>query len=120
MREQGGIKCIGLAVNTIESVDHRDLQPVVFGCILYLGNYLVPGCYRQGVGRCIEQGTNLVFVHCLFQQFGIEGTITGALILYTVINTTLPAFVLRAQPADFEDVEALPLPDEAIASQPDT
>lgn len=62
----------------------------------------------------------LVIGGILEDKFGLEGNITGALILYTVINTTLPAFVLRAQPADFEDVEALPLPDETIASQPDT
>jgi hypothetical protein len=31
------------------------------------------------------------------------------LVLYTVVNTAIPGFVLRGKPADFEDVEALPL-----------
>jgi Kef-type K+ transport system membrane component KefB len=58
----------------------------------------------------------LVIGGILEDKFGVAGNITGALILYTVVNTTLPAFVLRAQPADFEDVEALPLPgDETTA-----
>jgi Kef-type K+ transport system membrane component KefB len=52
----------------------------------------------------------LVIGGILEERFGVAGTITGALILYTVVNTILPAFVLKAQPADFEDVEALPLP----------
>jgi Kef-type K+ transport system membrane component KefB len=52
----------------------------------------------------------LVIGGILDEKFGVAGTITGALVLYTVVNTILPAFVLKAQPADFEDVEALPLP----------
>jgi Kef-type K+ transport system membrane component KefB len=51
----------------------------------------------------------LVIDGILVERFGISPAIAGALVLYTVLNTTLPAFVLRAQPADFEDVEAIPL-----------
>jgi Kef-type K+ transport system membrane component KefB len=51
----------------------------------------------------------LVIVGLLNERFGLSGDLAGALVLYTVLNTTMPAFVLRAQPADFEDVEALPL-----------
>ena len=51
----------------------------------------------------------LVIDGILVEQFGLSATVAGALVLYTVVNTTLPAFVLRAQPADFEDVEALPI-----------
>jgi Kef-type K+ transport system membrane component KefB len=51
----------------------------------------------------------LVIVGILNDQFGLSSDIAGALVLYTILNTTMPAFVLRAQPADFEDVEALPV-----------
>ena len=51
----------------------------------------------------------LVIDGILVEQFGLSPTVAGALVLYTVVNTTLPAFILRAQPADFEDVEALPI-----------
>jgi Kef-type K+ transport system membrane component KefB len=51
----------------------------------------------------------LVILGLLRDGFGISDHLAGALVLYTVLNTTMPAFVLRAQPADFEDVEALPL-----------
>src|SRR3954471_14961645 len=50
----------------------------------------------------------LVILGILVGRFDLSPTIAGALVFYTVINTTLPAFVLKAQPADFEDVEALP------------
>ena len=50
----------------------------------------------------------LVILGILVGRFDLSPTLAGALVFYTVINTTLPAFVLKAQPADFEDVEALP------------
>jgi Kef-type K+ transport system membrane component KefB len=50
----------------------------------------------------------LVILGILVERFALSPAIAGALVIYTVVNTTLPAFVLRAQPADFEDVEALP------------
>jgi hypothetical protein len=50
----------------------------------------------------------LVILGILVEQFGISSTLAGALVVYTVVNTTLPGFVLHAQPVDFEDVEALP------------
>jgi Kef-type K+ transport system membrane component KefB len=57
----------------------------------------------------------LVILGILVDRFSVSPMIAGALIFYTIVNTTLPAFVLHAQPADFEDVEALP---PAIALAP--
>jgi len=51
----------------------------------------------------------LVIVGILHDRFGLSSDIAGGLVLYTVLNTTMPAFVLRGEPADFEDVEALPV-----------
>lgn len=51
----------------------------------------------------------LVILGLLEDGFGISHDLAGALVLYTILNTTMPAFVLHAQPADFEDVAALPL-----------
>jgi hypothetical protein len=50
----------------------------------------------------------LVILGILVERFSLSATIAGALVFYTVVNTTLPAFILHAEPADFEDVEALP------------
>ncbi len=50
----------------------------------------------------------LVTLGILVERFSLAPAIAGALVIYTVVNTILPAFVLRAEPADFEDVEALP------------
>jgi hypothetical protein len=36
--------------------------------------------------------------------------VLGALIVYTVLNTVIPAFVLRAEPPAFEAVEAADVP----------
>jgi Kef-type K+ transport system membrane component KefB len=51
----------------------------------------------------------LVILGLMEDGFGISHDLAGALVLYTILNTTMPAFVLHAQPADFEDVAALPL-----------
>ena len=51
----------------------------------------------------------LVLVEILESRFGLSSAIAGGLVLYTVVNTAIPGFVLRGNPADFEDVEALPL-----------
>jgi Kef-type K+ transport system membrane component KefB len=51
----------------------------------------------------------LVLVEILETRFGLAKNVGGALMLYAVINTIIPGFVLRGQPADFEDPEALPL-----------
>lgn len=48
----------------------------------------------------------LVIVGILADRFDLSPTIAGALVFYTVVNTTLPAFVLGGEPADFEEVEA--------------
>jgi Kef-type K+ transport system membrane component KefB len=52
----------------------------------------------------------LVIVSILDTRFGIDRGLAGALVLYAIINTTLPGFILRSRPPDFEDVEALPNP----------
>jgi Kef-type K+ transport system membrane component KefB len=51
----------------------------------------------------------LVIASILTDRFGLSAEIGGALVLYTILNTTLPAFALHSQPADFGDVEALPV-----------
>ena len=39
----------------------------------------------------------------------------GALVMYTVINTTIPAFVLKSSPPQFENVEAADLEETTLA-----
>jgi len=51
----------------------------------------------------------LVLVEIQDSRFGQSRAISGGLVLYTVVNTAIPGFVLRGKPVDFEDVEALPL-----------
>lgn len=51
----------------------------------------------------------LVIVGILHDRFDLSNDIAGALVLYTVLNTTMPAFILRAAPADFEDPAARPV-----------
>ena len=51
----------------------------------------------------------LVILGILAEKFALPSVMAGALVFYTIVNTTLPAFVLKAPPANFEEVEALPL-----------
>lgn len=50
----------------------------------------------------------LVIVEILVGRYDLAPAVAGALVIYTVVNTTFPGFVLRAQPADFEDIDAHP------------
>ena len=47
----------------------------------------------------------LVIVSILHEHFNLSNDIAGALVLYTVLNTLLPAFVLHSAPPEFEDVQ---------------
>jgi Kef-type K+ transport system membrane component KefB len=47
----------------------------------------------------------LVIVSILHERFNLSNDIAGALVLYTVLNTLLPAFVLHSAPPEFEDVQ---------------
>jgi Kef-type K+ transport system membrane component KefB len=51
----------------------------------------------------------LVILGILTERFALPSVMAGALVFYTIVNTTLPAFVLKARPASFEEVSALPL-----------
>ncbi len=57
----------------------------------------------------------LVITGLLERRFGLDDTIAGGLVLYTILNTLIPGFALGGEPADFEDVEALPLETPARA-----
>ena len=47
----------------------------------------------------------LVIVGILHERFNLSNDMAGALVLYTVLNTLLPAFVLHSPPPEFEDVQ---------------
>jgi hypothetical protein len=46
----------------------------------------------------------LVLAEILHSRFGISGTLSGALILYTILNTLLPSLVLR-MPFDVDPID---------------
>jgi hypothetical protein len=48
----------------------------------------------------------LVLAEILRTRYGADEALVGGLIVYTIINTTVPAFLLRAPPPTFEEVEA--------------
>ena len=61
---------------------------------------------RIGVALVPTLVFTLVIIDILNTDFGVAKYILGALVLYTVINTTIPAFVLHSAPPEFENVEA--------------
>jgi hypothetical protein len=64
------------------------------------------GARRVGIALVPTLVFTLVITDILNTSFGIEKYILGALVLYTVINTSVPAFVLHSAPPEFENVEA--------------
>ncbi len=61
---------------------------------------------RVGVALVPTLVFTLVIVDILNTSFGTRKYLLGALVLYTVINTTIPAFALHAAAPEFENVEA--------------
>ena len=61
---------------------------------------------RIGIALVPTLVFTLVIADILNTNFGVEKYILGALVLYTVINTSIPAFVLHSAPPEFENVEA--------------
>jgi Kef-type K+ transport system membrane component KefB len=55
----------------------------------------------------------LVITDLLRGRVGAPDYVLGALIVYTVLNTLVPAWFMGAPPPEFEAVEAPPSPDEA-------
>jgi hypothetical protein len=59
----------------------------------------------------------LVLAEILRDGFAVPDYLVGALIIYTVVNTTVPAFVTGSAAPSFESVEA-PDPPAPLASEP--
>lgn len=57
---------------------------------------------RVGISLVPTLVFTLVLAHMLRTQFGAPDYLIGGLILYAIINTTLPAFLLRSRPPEFE------------------
>jgi Kef-type K+ transport system membrane component KefB len=63
---------------------------------------------RVGVALLPTLVFTLVLSDILRTRFGAADTLLGALVIYTVINTMIPAFVLGAAPPSFEEVQSEP------------
>jgi Kef-type K+ transport system membrane component KefB len=61
---------------------------------------------RVGIAMVPTLVFTLVLSEILRDRFGGSVTLVGALIIYTVINTMMPAFVLGAPPPEFDAVHA--------------
>jgi Kef-type K+ transport system membrane component KefB len=69
---------------------------------------------RVGIALVPTLVFTLVITDILNTKFGMANYVLGALVLYTVINTSIPAFVLHSAPPEFENVEAAEIESEAI------
>jgi Kef-type K+ transport system membrane component KefB len=65
---------------------------------------------RVGVALLPTLVFTLVLAEILRTRSDMPDFVLGALIVYTVLNTVIPAFVLRAEPPAFEAVEAADVP----------
>jgi Kef-type K+ transport system membrane component KefB len=61
---------------------------------------------RIGIALVPTLVFTLVIIDILKTNFALQSYILGALVLYTVINTSIPAFALHSAPPEFESVSA--------------
>jgi Kef-type K+ transport system membrane component KefB len=64
---------------------------------------------RVGISLVPTLVFTLVLAEMLRDRFGAPDYLIGGLIFYAVVNTTLPAFLLRSKPPEFENPVATPL-----------
>lgn len=64
---------------------------------------------RVGIALTPTLVFTLVIAGILREQFGAPEYLVGALVIYTVVNTMLPAFFLKTAPPEFEHVVARPV-----------
>jgi Kef-type K+ transport system membrane component KefB len=70
---------------------------------------------RVGISRVPTLVFTLVLAEMLRTRFGAPDYLIGGLILYTLVNTTLPAFLLRSKPPEFErPVASPPMPGDEL------
>jgi Kef-type K+ transport system membrane component KefB len=70
---------------------------------------------RVGISLVPTLVFTLVLAEMLRTRFGAPDYLIGGLILYTLVNTTLPAFLLRSKPPEFErPVASPPMPGDEL------
>lgn len=69
-----------------------------------------PSSHRVAIALVPTLVFTLVLAEILRESFAVADYIVGALIVYTVVNTTVPAFLTGGTSATFETVEAPPSP----------
>ena len=74
----------------------------------------VAAARRIGIALVPTLVFTLVITDILNTDFGVAKYVLGALVLYTVINTSIPAFVLHSAPPEFENVEAAEIESSSI------
>lgn len=70
---------------------------------------------RVGISLVPTLVFTLVLAEMMRTRFGAPDYLIGGLILYTLVNTTLPAFLLRSNPPEFErPVASPPMPGDEL------
>jgi len=85
---------------------------------LALGEPVLKGV-RIGIAIIPTLVFTLVIAEILQERFGLSQTLFGALIVYTLLNTLIPGFILRVPPPALEDLHAPQLRLPQTASAPD-
>jgi Kef-type K+ transport system membrane component KefB len=73
---------------------------------------------RVGIALLPTLVFTLVLSDILRTRFGANGTLLGALVIYTVLNTMIPAYALRAGTPSFEDIQSQLPRQIAVAADP--
>lgn len=101
-----GFLAVCVPLRVVVTVLHRRLA---------LGD-AIASARRVGVAMVPTLVFTLVLAEILRDRYGAPVVLIGGLMIYTVVNTMIPAFALDAAPPEFESVHATELPGTALPS----
>lgn len=108
-REDFGLGALALGVVFLATALPLRLIVTAWHRKLRLGESMVAGV-RVGASLLPTLVFTLVLAQILRERFAVSGSVFGGLIIYAVVNTMIPAFLLKLPPPEFEEPHAHELP----------
>lgn len=115
MPEDFGLGALALGVLFLVTAIPLRLAVTAWHRKLRLGEPLAVGV-RVGASLLPTLVFTLVLAQILKERFAVSPAVFGGLIVYAVVNTMIPAFVLKLPPPDFEQPHAHELPPDDAAA----
>jgi len=92
------------------------MVPMRLGMVVLHRQLRLPESFRESVHVGVPMLPTLVFTlviaEILRDRYDAPSALFGGLIIYALVNTTIPSFAFRTPPPDFQALEVLPLSEE--------